>query len=209
MTLEELQAALEVAQSNNDKLQAENTSLASKTSELLNETKAAKLKAREEAEAAQAASLESAKKSGDFESLEKSWAAKLAESESKNKAKIDAYQANARKSSVDEVARQIASNISTNPDILLPHVKARLDMQETEDGVFKTVVKDSSGNLSASSIEDLTNELKNSDMFKPLIIGTKATGGDSGGGTGGQAGGTSKDKLIAKNKAAFQSAGMI
>lgn len=201
-SIEDLQAQIQ-------QLADENAKIKSKNEELLNETKTAKQKAREREEAAQLASDEAARKSGDIESLDKSWQEKLSKRETELQSKIDLYQGNARKTHVEAVARKIASEISVAPDLILPHVLNRLDMQEADDGSFKTVVKDGSGNLSALTTQELAEEFKTNPAFQTVMIGTKASGGGANGGSTGTVKKGSKADLIQRNKAAFQKAGII
>ncbi len=173
-SIEELQKQLE-------SLKKDNESLLSKRDELLNETKAAKQKAKERQEAADKAAEEAARKNGDIDSLDKSWQEKLSKREGELLSQIEKYKSNAHKTNVESVARKIASDISVSPEAMLPHILNRLDMKENEDGSFKTVVKDATGNLSALTIDELASEFKSSDIFKPLIKGTQATGGGANG----------------------------
>ena len=74
-------------------LQAELAALKGHHEKLLGETKAAKAKAKEEAEAARVAAEEAARKSGDVSALDKSWQEKYAKLESEAAAKIAATDA--------------------------------------------------------------------------------------------------------------------
>lgn len=182
-TIEELQSELEAMTSERD-------GLASKNSELLNETKSAKSKAKADAEAASKAAEEAARKSGDFEALDKSWSEKYETGVNNIKtelqSKIDLMTSAAEKSNVTAVAQSLASDLFASSELGLPHIQGRIGMQMQDDGSFKTVVKDANGELSAMTIDELREEIKSSEMFKPILKGSQGAGGGAPGGKGGE-----------------------
>ena len=75
---------------------------------------------------------------------------------------------------VDNVAQSMASKISKAPELILPHIKARLKAEFNE-GKAVTRVLDKDGNPSAFGIEDLQKEMVANPAFAPIIIGSKAS----------------------------------
>lgn len=129
---------------------------------------------------------------GDVEALEGSWKTKLTAAETAAKAREKTLQGHLDGLLCDNVAISIASKISTAPDLLLPHIRARLQSEEV-DGKMVTRVKDAAGLLSAATIEDLTTEISNDKRYASVIIGTKGSGsGGADGEKGGKGGGSKK-----------------
>lgn len=158
--------------------------LKAKNEELLGETKAAKAKAREEAEARQKAADEAAAKNGDVDALNKSWEAKLAARETELAGEVSARDAQLLDLTVNAEARRIASELAIpgSADVLLPHIKARL---KYENG--KVTVLDTEGKPSASTPAELAKEIANDKRFAPLIVASLANGGGASGSKGGRA----------------------
>lgn len=183
-TVEELQKELDAkdkeisdlktAQSAKDE---EVTKIKAKLDELLTETKQAK-QAKKEAEekaAAEAAAL--AAKNGDVDALNKSWQAKLDKQAEEFKTQLDANSSQINKLLVDNVAVTIATELALpgSSDVLLPHVKGRLKT-ELRDGQLVTVVTDKDGKPSASTIDDLKNEIRGNAVFAPVIVASQGSG---------------------------------
>ena len=82
---------------------------------------------------------------------------------------------------VDNVALQMATEIGTSPELLVPHIKARLSAAE-EDGVWGTKVLDKEGKAAALSVKELRDEFVASPTFAPIIKGSQASGGGAAGG---------------------------
>lgn len=162
--------------------------LKAKNDELLSETKAAKAKAREEADAAKLAIEEAARKSGDVAALEKSWSDKLAAREAALTAERDALGNVVRDLTVNSTATQLAAKLAVpgSADVLLPHIKNRLAL-ETQDGKPVVRVLGADGKPSAASVDDLAKEIAGDTRFAPLIVASMATGGGASGGRGGGA----------------------
>lgn len=137
-------------------------------------------------EAARKAAEDAAAKKGDIEALRKSAdervAAAIAETEGKYKPQLDKYQANLRKSKVDNVAHEVAMRIGLkgSESLLIPHIIGRLDVEE-RDGDFVTVVKDSKGKASALTVADLEKEFVGNAAFAPVIAGSKGSGSGASG----------------------------
>lgn len=127
----------------------------------------------------------------DVEKLEGSYKEKLAKREKELLEQIGALTGNLQTMLVDNVAQSMASKISKAPELLLPHIKARLKA-EFVDGKAVTRVLDKDGNPSAFGIEDLQKEIVANPAFAPIIIGSKASGS---GAEGGQSGSGAPGKI--------------
>lgn len=147
-------------------------SLRGKTEELLGETKKAKAKAREEMEAKERAKLEKAKKEGDFEQLLKS-----SENERTSLSKrLEELQGKVSSEKLRTESLRLAGELAdgANAELLSEFVIKRL--KYTDDGIR---VLDANGDLTVSSAEDLKKEFQNSEKFKALLRGNKASGGSA------------------------------
>jgi len=163
--------------------------LKKKVDELLNEKKAA-AKARQEAEEAAArAAEEAARKSGDVSALEKSWQEKYAKGIGEKDSELSALRGSLNKMLVDNVAVSLANELAVQGSaaILIPHIKARLEV-DTTGGEPKTIVLGTDGKRSALTVDELKAEFAANQAFAPVLAGSKATGGGaSGTGAGGGA----------------------
>lgn len=121
---------------------------------------------------------------GDVEKLEGSWKEKLAKREKELTEEITSLTGQLSKTLVDSVAQTMATKISKSPELLLPHIKARLKMDK-ENGQAVTRVLDKDGNVSALTVAELEKEMVANPSFAAVIIGSKASGGGAGGGQGG------------------------
>jgi len=181
-TKEQLDAAIaEATKEANGRVDA----MDAKINELLGEKKAAAAKAKEAEDAAAAATEEAARKKGDIEALEKSWADKLANATSDKDATISAQQKAIESLTIGAKASAIASELAVqgSATVLERIVKERLSVEMTDDGPLVRVV-DASGKPSAASIEDLKAELQADAALKPLLVGSKASGGGAAGANG-------------------------
>ena len=135
--------------------------------------------------------LKGALPKADVEKLEESWKQKLAKREQELTEQINNLNGHLQRILVDNVAQQIATEISKAPALLLPHIKQRLKV-DFVDGKPVTKVLDEDGSISALSIEDLKKEMVANPIYAPIIIGSKASGGGAEGGQRGGALGTRK-----------------
>jgi hypothetical protein len=160
---------------------SEDTSgLKAKVDELLAEKKTEKEK-REKAEVdAQKSAEEKARKDGDIEALEKSWSAKYSARETELAGQIDAMKGSVNSMTVDSVASRLASELALpgSAEVMEDHFRKRLS-SELRDGQYVTVVKDKDGRPSALTIDDLKTEFTNNAAFAPVLVGSKASGGDA------------------------------
>lgn len=133
---------------------------------------------------AEKARLKALRDGGDIEALEKSWKAKADKAERDAKAESQALRDKVSNTMLKGKALEIATQISTIPDVILPLIKDRLRVEEV-DGEFITSVLDVKGQPSAMTIEELQKEFVDNPKFSSIIIGSKASGGGAGGSGGG------------------------
>lgn len=129
----------------------------------------------------------------DVEKLEGSWKTKLAAREKELTAQIDAANGTLQTLLVDNVAQSMASEISTAPAVLLPHIQKRLKTEKNAEGKFETKVLDKDGKPSALTVAELKEEFRLHPDFKAIITASRASGGGAGGGGGG--GGAAPGKI--------------
>lgn len=135
---------------------------------------------------------------GDVEALKKSYTDKAADQQAKFDEKYGKLQRQIEKVMLDSKALEMATEISTAPQLLIPHIRSRLKLEEA-DGELVVQVVDIAGKPSAASLDDLKKEMLQNKTFAPILIGSKAHGGGAGGGSGG--GGASSKKLSDMNEA--------
>ena len=117
-----------------------------------------------------------ARKKGDIATLEKSWQKKLDDTKAEYEGKLGKLTSHTQKQLVDNVATQIASKISNAPALLLPHIKARLQVDFEGDAPV-TRVLDKDGKVSAMTVEELSAEFVANKDFSAIITASKASGG--------------------------------
>ena len=157
-------------------LQAELAALKGHHEKLLGETKAAKAKAKEEAEAARVAAEEAARKSGDVSALDKSWQEKYGKLESDAAAKVAAANAQLQSVLVDSVAQKAAMDIAVDAEcaeLLADKLRGSLGLAEV-DGKMQTVVFDADGKRSALTVDELKKQLVA--KYPRLVKGNPAGG---------------------------------
>lgn len=119
------------------------------------------------------------KKAGDYEALEKSYKAKLAKKEADHAKEVDSYKNHIQKILVDDAATKMASKISTVPKLLKSVIAQRLLVEFGEDEP-KARVLDASGKPSAMTFEELEAEFLQNEEYKPILIASRASGGQGG-----------------------------
>lgn len=131
-----------------------------------------------------------ARENNDVVALEASWKATADSREAAAKAETKAVKAKLTKVLRDDVARTIAASISTKPNLILPHILARLKVEIPEgDADPLTRVIDKEGKPSALSVAELEKEFIADADFADIIIASRASGG---GAAGNQSGGATK-----------------
>lgn len=182
MTLEELQAANDKLTETNaalasqvESLTGETTSIKAKMDELLGETKAAK-EARRKAESDSAdEAVRIAKEKGDYEQLHKS----SEERYQTTLGELDGLRQGIANEKRTNAAMKIATELAdgSNAELLSTFIANRLSF--SDDSVKVT---DSKGQLTVSSLSDLSTEFKNDPKFASLLKGNQSTGGGANGG---------------------------
>lgn len=191
-----------------DALKAELEALRGHHEKLLGETKAAKAKAREEAEAARVAAEEAARKSGDVSALDKSWQEKYAKAEAEYVAKLTAAQQQLQTVLVDNVAQKAAMDIAVDAEcaeLLADKLRGSLGLAEV-DGKMQTVVLDADGKRSALTVDELKKQLIA--KYPRLVKGNPA--GGAGGvpqPAGGAGGSTNSGSMVDRARNIIKSQG--
>ena len=189
-------------------LQAELAALKGHHEKLLGETKAAKAKAKEEAEAARVAAEEAARKSGDVSALDKSWQEKYAKAEAEYGAKLTAAQQQLQTVLVDNVAQKAAMDIAVDAEcaeLLADKLRSSLGLAEV-DGKMQTVVLDADGKRSALTVDELKKQLVA--KYPRLVKGNPA--GGAGGlpqPAGGAGGSTNSGSMVDRARNIIKSQG--
>ena len=191
-----------------DALKAELEALRGHHEKLLGETKAAKAKAKEEAEAARVAAEEAARKSGDVSALDKSWQEKYAKAEAEYGAKLTAAQQQLQTVLVDNVAQKAAMDIAVDAEcaeLLADKLRGSLGLAEV-DGKMQTVVFDADGKRSALTVDELKKQLIA--KYPRLVKGNPA--GGAGGlpqPAGGAGGSTNSGSMVDRARNIIKSQG--
>lgn len=189
-------------------LQAELAALKGHHEKLLGETKAAKAKAKEEAEAARVAAEEAARKSGDVSALDKSWQEKYAKAEAEYGAKLTAAQQQLQTVLVDNVAQKAAMDIAVDAEcaeLLADKLRGSLGLAEV-DGKMQTVVFDADGKRSALTVDELKKQLIA--KYPRLVKGNPAGGaGGSPQPAGGAGGSTNSGSMVDRARNIIKSQG--
>lgn len=133
----------------------------------------------------------------DVDALRLSYEEKLKKQQTDADTKYTSLNSLVEKHMLDGEALRLATDISTVPALLVPHIRGRLKLEEVN-GELSVSVLDATGKPSAASMDDLRKELLSNKNFAPILIGSKASGGGANGGSGG--GGASK-KLSEMNEA--------
>lgn len=128
----------------------------------------------------------------DVDALRNSYETKLTDQTRKADEKYQKLHGLVEKNMLDGQAKLLATEIATAPDLLVPHIRSRLALEEV-DGQLSISVLGTDGKPSANSIEDLRKELLSNKAYAPILIGSKANGGGATGGSG--RGGASSKKF--------------
>ena len=197
---EEVQKQLneQVAGLVSSKVEEETTGMRSKLDELLSEAKTAKQKAKEAEEAKARAAEEAARTNGDIEAIDRSWQQKYEKLEAEKRESEERSNKIIRDKTTGQAATKLAAELGgPNANGLMPHITPRLDV-DMSTGQVK--VLDVNGQPSALTVEELRDELKNTEYLAPLIIASQASGASAGGSK--SAGGASGKQMTADEKLA-------
>lgn len=121
----------------------------------------------------------------DAEALEKSYKEQLARREKELLGEIQGLNKSIESFAIDAKVTEIANAISDSPDLLIPHIRGRLKLEKGADGTFTTRILDREGKPTALGISELQKEVSEDPKFKPIIRGSKASGGGASGGKSG------------------------
>lgn len=167
-------------------------------------------KEKEDAESAKAeiertAAEEAAKKAGDIAALEKSWQEKLDAAVAKEKERGDSAVAALDETVASSLARTLAKEGFTLPEVMEPLLRARIETEITEQGVAIPRILNADGTKSALTSAELLKEFVDNEKYAPIAIGTQGSGGGaSNQGNGGGAPGTKALKdMTATEEAKF------
>ena len=117
-------------------------------------------------------------KDKDVDSIINSWQEKHKQEEDARKAAEEKYNQFVKKSVIDSETARIANAISTAPDIILPHIKNRLDV-DLSSGEPKLFVLDKQGQRSALTVDELSKEFVDNPSFSAIIKASSANSGAS------------------------------
>jgi hypothetical protein len=131
---------------------------------------------------------DSARNRGDIDALTQSYEQKLFDAKAASDARAAKDQAFISETLIGSAAQKLASEISTSPELIIPHIKGRLTVDTS--GENPTVrVLDSANKVSAASLEDLGKEFVDNKSFAPIIKASDAQGAGGPGTNTGQDGG--------------------
>lgn len=168
--------------------------LKAKTDELLGETKRERelRKAAEDRLAAleaerQQALEDNARAKGDVEAIEKSYQEKMSKLDTDYGGQVSTLQKQIYDLTVGQAANNLANELSIKGSAiaLLPHIQNRLSLEQLEDGQQKIRVLDANGNKTGMTLDDLKQEFRANEAFKPLIAANGASGSGANGANGG------------------------
>lgn len=123
-------------------------------------------------------------KNTDTSSLEKKWQDKLNKREKELLDNIGSLEKEINTLLIDNVAEQLAADLSDSPAVLRPHLRQRLTVERV-DGKAVTRIRDLDGELSAMTLDELKGEFQSNNDFAAVIRGSKGSGSGAGGGQGG------------------------
>jgi hypothetical protein len=129
-----------------------------------------------------------ARKNGDVKTLDESWKTKMKETTDAHKAETGKLTGMLDTHLRQNVARELASKISSAPSLLLPHILPRIKVDISGDAPV-TQILDANGKLSALTMDDLAKEIASNKEFAPIIVANRGSGS---GGAGNQGTGQSR-----------------
>lgn len=169
----------------------------------LKEAEEAKIK--KATEKAREDALKEARENSDIEALEKSWKAKYDAMVKTKDGEIAALNGAAKETTVTALAKAMAQEISTVPELLQDRIESRLTV-ELVDGKFTTKVVDAAGQPSALTIEELRKEFVENSALKSIIKAGAASGGGADNSSGGGATNKPFNEMSAAERKALKDA---
>lgn len=135
------------------------------------------------------------KKTGDVTALEASWQSKVDAEKQRADGLETSLTGEINRLLVSDTAQKIAAEISTVPDLIAPIIEKRLAAEKGAEGKFHTRILDAEGKPSASSLDDLKQELLANEKYAAIMVSGKGSGGGAhGSGSGG--GASEKKKFL-------------
>lgn len=183
--------------------------LKAKADELLGETKrerelrkAAEERAKALEDAQKQAAHENAKAKGDVESLEKSYQEQIQKLNDESGGKLSALQKQIYDLTVGQAATNLANELAIkgSAKAILPHIQNRLSLAEDDNGQQVIKVLDANGGKTLMTLEDLKQEFRSDEAFKPLIAANGASGSGANNANGGAGGQFDATKLTAHER---------
>lgn len=145
------------------------------------------------------------RQAGDINQIEKSWKDKVTTLEGTHKTDLEKKNEQLRKLLVTSVAEKIASEISTAPSVILPHILPRLTADfDAAEPTTRVLGKD--GKISAITLDELKKEFVDNPDFGAILIGTNGSGAAGGTGKRNGSGAASSGKKFAEMSEAERTA---
>jgi len=136
-------------------------------------------------------------------SVEAEWTTKITAKDAELAAAstlAEKYKTSALSLAIDSPARELATTLTTAPDLALPHIKSRLSAEIGADGSIVTKVLSKDGKASDMTLDALMAELIADPKLTPIMKASQASGGGGGprGGSGHQASTKPKTETVAE-----------
>lgn len=176
---------------NNDGLKAKADELLSEKKREQELRKAAEERAKALEEAQQKALEDNARARGDVDSLTKSHEERIAKINEQSSNELSVLRKQIYELTVGQTANSISNELAIKGSAIaiLPHVQNRLSLDTDNEGNQKLWVLDANGKKTDMTIEELKQEFRANEAFKPLIAANGASGSGANGansGAGGQ-----------------------
>lgn len=121
--------------------------------------------------------------------------------------KVDLFKQTVVDLAVNGPAIELANNLTTAPDLALPHIRSRLSAEVDEaTGKAVTKVLDKAGKPSEMTLDDLMKELAADSKLAPIIKGSRARGSGGNGSDKQGAGSAGKTNLSINDRVAARKA---
>ena len=157
-------------------LKAEKASLKKELDDYKAEEEERIRKAEERAKKKAEEAYEKAKGDKDVEAIEKSWSEKYNALNEKLTTLEATHNEYVSKTMIDTVVNEMANEISTQPVLMIPHIRSRLSVDFSGD-TPKLTVLDTNGQRSALTVDELKKSFLDNKDFSAIIKVTSANGG--------------------------------
>lgn len=112
--------------------------------------------------------IKDAEKNKDIKTINENWERQFKEAKERYEKEIQMKNSYIEKQLIDNVAINLANEISTAPDLIMPHIKQRLTVEFVDENPV-TKVLDINGSMSPYSVEDLKKEIVSDKKFAQVI----------------------------------------